>query len=252
MSEELTKHKDKTMDLILSGTSLPMEFKTLGPKELEAISAGMPAVRRNMEIFGRRNSQVTSKLMSLSMLKLGFFGAIKQCDAQINRKKDAVKEHYFRILKQINKIEKLEHDLKDEKIDEFIARAKQIEVNRLRTGLADIRVHYEHSLKEILMFMETKKEIMEANGVREDFDEADYIEAEIKEHVMTVFQHCLRDLQVNGQANQGTLEYLEQLGINPAVAYAEGRKYLASLTEKSDVNDLFVWYDEMFKKYGKE
>jgi len=252
MNKELTEYKDNTLDLILSGTSLPMEFKTLGSKELQAIADGMPAVRRNMEIFGRKNSQVTSKLMSLQMLKLGPYNAIRQCDAQINRKKDAVKENYFKVLKEINKIEKLEHDLEYKDIDKFSARSIKIEVDKLRTNLADMRVHYEHSLKEILMYMETKKEIMEAHNISEDWSEEEWIEAELKENLMTAFQHALRDIQVTGNANMGTLEFLEQFGVNPVIAYAEARKYLSEMRGEIDVTALYRWYDEMYLKYKDE
>jgi len=114
----------------------------------------------------------------------------------------------------------------------------------------------EHAYKEMYMYMETKKEIMEANDIKEDFTEEDFLNAEVKENLMTAFQHTLRDLQVSGSANQGSLEYLEQFGVNPAVAYAEARKYLHELQSQKDmtidITRLYAWYEEMYEKYKDE
>lgn len=250
MTKVLTEYKDTTMDVIEN--TMQMDFQTLGKAELLEIAEGMVDVRRNMNIYGRRNSQVTSKLMSLTMLKLGFWSAIKQCDAQINTKYNAVKENYFRLEKKKVTLAKYEQKLNGADLDKFQRQYLEIEVFKIRTELHDVTVHIEHSYKEILMYQRTKKEIMEANGVREDFDEADFLEAEVKENLMTAFQHALRDIMVNGMANHGTLEYLEQFGVNPVIAYAEAKKYLSEMSGDISIESLYRWYDEMYNLYKDE
>jgi len=252
MTKALTEYKHFDLDII--NDEMALDFKVLGPRELQKISEGMVDVKRDMIVFGRKNSQVTSKLMSLQMLKLGPMAAIKQADAQVNNKYNAIKENYFKIQKTKNRIAKYEHMLDNDELDQFKRRDLEISIYKEKVGLNDATVHVEHSLREIGMYMEVKKEIMEANNIREDFDEGDFIEAEIKENIMTMFQHVIRDLSVNGAANHGSLEWVEQFGIHPAIAYAEGRKYLAGLREGDsiDVTHLYSWYDEMYLKYKDE
>ncbi len=249
---DLVEYKDVSLDII--NETLALDFKTIGKAELMEISKGMLDVRRNMEIYGRRNSQVTSKLMSLTMLKHGPYGAMKQCDAQYKNKYDAVKENWFKVQKKKVKLDKFEHELDTKELDEFQRRNLEIDIFKAKTELYDITVHMEHAYKEMLMFKRSKEEIMEANNIPANFSEEDYIEAEVKENLMTAFQHCLRDIMVNGMANHGTLEWMEQFGIQPAIAYAEARKYLAGLKggQDIDVQNLYSWYDEMYLKYKDE
>ena len=250
---ELSEYK-KDLSLDIINETMALGFTTIGKNELAKISTGMVDVRRNMEVYGRRNSQVTSKLMSLTMLKHGPYGALKQCDAQIKNKYEAVKENWFKLQETKNDVEKWEKKLDSDELDEHERRQLEIKVFKGRTGLHDAGVHIEHAYKEMLMYMECKSEIMEANDIPEEFDEGDYIDAEVKENLTTAFQHALRDLQVSGAANMGTLEYLEQFGVNPTVAYAEARKYLAELNNNPsiDVQALYDWYDEMYEKYKDE
>lgn len=252
--KELIEYKDLSLDVIRD--TLSLDFKTIGETELQVIAEGMLGVRRNMEVYGRRNSQVTSKLMTLSMLKHGPYGAIKQCDAQINKKYNAVKENWFKLQKKKVKLDKLEHKLQNDKLDEFQVRYLEIDIFKIKTELHDVTVHIEHAYKEMYMYMDVKKEIMESNNIPEKFSEENFIEAEIRENLTTAFQHALRDIQVNNMSNHGTLEWMEQFGVNPAVAYAEARQYLNSISntniELIDVENLYKWYDEMYEKYKNE
>lgn len=93
--KDLVEMKDPAMDIILSSTYLPQKFETIGTKELAEIRADLPVLHKNMNVYGRRNSQVTGKMMSLQMLRHGPYNAMRQCDAMINNKKEALKKQVF-------------------------------------------------------------------------------------------------------------------------------------------------------------
>ena len=74
-----------------------VEFFTLGDKELDQIVEKMPEINRATKAFGKQNTQVTGRLMSLTMLGTSAYHRIKQCLAKIERKRGALKENIYRL-----------------------------------------------------------------------------------------------------------------------------------------------------------
>lgn len=248
----IVKFEDKSLQMILSQVGLPQEFKVIGEKQLQYIADKMPDVYRNKEIFGRQNSQVSSKFMTLQMLKHGVHNAIKQIDAQIDKKREAIKENGFRLMKEQNELERLYDKLNNPNIDKFDKKDIEIDIMQKECNMADSRVSMEHTFKEIGVFMKTKEEIMKNNNISADWDESDWIKAEIKENIQTAFLHAVRDIEMTGRLNCGTSEWLFQFGINPSVVVVEVMIYLGTLTNQSDINALYDFLDRMYEKFGNE
>jgi hypothetical protein len=246
------KFEDKTLQVILTQAGLPQEFRTIGKKELQVIADNMPAVYRNMEIYGRKNSQVMGKMMSLQMLRHGPYNAIRQCDSMINSKREALKENGFKLMKENNDLELLYEQLLDDNLTKHQKKDIEIDIMKKECGIADARVSIEHALKEIYMYMMTKKEIMEKHNISDTWSEEEFIGAEIKENIQTAFQHAVRDIQMTGRLNVGTCEWLEQFGINPAIALVEVVEYLKTLNSTSDITNLYSFYDDMYDRYKDE
>lgn len=249
--KEVAVYDDPVLSVIMSSVGLPQEFKVIKERQLAFIAAEMPEVYRQKEVYGRKNSQVTGKLMTLQMLRFGPYNAIKQCAAQIDHKREAVKENTFKLAKLKNEIEQLEEQVQTTE-DKYKLRDMDLDIIKKRMDLADARVHIEHALREIYMYLQTIKEIKKAHNIPDNFDEAQYTEAEVKENVQTAFQHCYRDVLMTGRLNVGTMEWLEQFGIEPAVAFVEVQKYISSIADHHDVTKLYAWYDAMYEKYGTE
>ena len=189
--------------------------------------------------------------MTLAMLRFGPYNAIKQCAAQCENKREAVKENTFKLAKVKNTIEKLE-DAYTKETDPYKLRNIELDIIKKKMDMADARVHVEHALREIYMYLQTIKEIKAAHNIPDNFDEENFIDAEVKENVQTMFQHAYRDVLMTGRLNVGTMEWLEQFGVEPAAAFIEVQKYMASMKEGHDVNNLYAWYDEMYEKFGQE
>ncbi len=97
--------------------------------------------------------------------------------------------------------------------------------------------------------------IMESNGY-ESFDEIDFEKEEEEYHIKTAINQSIRIMRMTGRIDQGNQEYLEQCGINPAVAEKEILCFL--LLEKQHLLDsdgdlstatLYTFIDNCYKKF---
>jgi len=249
-----------------------VEFKTIDEKSLEIIADRMPEINRATNVFGRQNSQTTGKLMSLNMISQGPYRRMKQCLAKIERKREALKENMFKLKKsKINLERKLyERELLQKEISEFIAvdmdvtmkgfnlQELDIEIQETAAGISDSNIYIEAAIKEIGMYQDAYEEIRKNNNIPKNWDEKNYEESEIEEHVRTAFLHAIRDIEMTGRLNVGTHEYLEQYGINPHTAAALARTYLervesmAQAQEYPSIDVLYEFLDKMYSIFKNE
>lgn len=251
MTKELIIYEPQNLMLMLSSVGLPQIFKVMDDNKLAFIAQNLPAVYREKEVYGRHNSQVTSKLMSLTMLKHGVFGALKQIGAQIENKRNALKENTIKLAKLKNTTEELTERILTE-TNKYRIREMELDIMSNEMSLADARVSVEQTLREIYMFLQTRKEIMESHNIPEDFDEKMFVEYEIKENLMSAFQNAFRDILQTGRLNIGTEEWLSQYGVHPLVATIEVSKYVSGIKDDIDINHFYAWLDEMYNKYKDE
>lgn len=225
------------------GNNLP----SLSEKAIAKIQERMPEIHRATKAFGRTNSPVENKLMSLNMISHSPYKQLKQCLSQIEKKRNALKEAYFKAAKDENKLNQLQSKLQDENLDRFEKRNIEIEITELQSNMADSKIYIEGALKSIGDFQDAYEQIRKNNNIPENWDEKDFIEAEFENHIKSAFQHAMRDLQC-GRAAISTLEYFEQYGIKPAIGYAEARKYIVE-NKDENIESLYAWYEEMYEKY---
>jgi len=248
---KLTKYEPKNLMTLLSSVGMPQDFQVMDEAKLQFINEQLPAFYREKEVWGRQNSQVTSKLMSLTMLKHGVFGALTQIGAQVEAKRNALKENTIKLAKVRNKVDRLNAQLAKE-TDQYKIKDIQLDIIKHEMNISDSRTAIEHALREVYMYLQTRKEIMESNNIPENFDEELYIEHEIKDNLQSAFQLALREVVQTGRIGQSSEEWLSQFGVHPLIGFGEVNKYLASITEDVDINHFYKWLDEMYDKYKDE
>lgn len=211
------------------------QFNVFDEAKLARIADDMPEINRATKVFGRKNTQTTNKLMTLTMLAdASPYRVLYQCLAQIETKRGAVKENTFKLQKDKVKMKRLIYEIqqiKDKLLDTnvdcaedktmlgFVLEEKQIELQELATSVSDSMLYLEGALKEIASFQSAYKQICKNKGLPEKWDEVDFEKAEIKHHVRMAFLHAYRDIMAHGRLGMGTLEYLQQFGINPNTAF---------------------------------
>ena len=176
---------------------------------------------------------------------------MKQCMAQIDNKKTALTESYFRMKKIAFKIKQWE-----EKGDEY----SLILAEEGKVGLIDGQEAIEHAMREIKMYQQAYDDIAESYGIDETWDEADFEKLEEENHIRMAFRNGVRNVMTNGTLGNGTLEYLEQFGIHPMTAHQLIHQYVND-TQKiieegkaPTVEHLYEFLDncgEMFKDAHK-
>lgn len=241
-----------------------VEFKTMTDEKLKMIAERMPEIDRATVAFGKQNSQTTTKLMSLTMIAASATHRLKQCLAQIERKRAALKENIFKLRKEKIELDKKIYlrDLllnKDRDVDEeFDLRLLEIEIEEKVSSISDSNIYIEACLKEIGSIQDAYDEICKNNNIPPDWDEKYYEEAEIGEHIRMSFLHGVRDFLMTGRLNVGTCEYFEQYGINPVAASIFIQNYFKvcdKMIENQgvpDIETLYCFLDDMYSKFKDE
>lgn len=251
-----------------------VEFHTLTEKHLKQIADKMPEINRATKAFGKQNTQVTGRLMSLTMLGTSAYHRLKQCLAKIERKRGALKENIYRLRKDKISLDRLIHNRKqlldliehpvedttenDLKELNWDVQMLDIEIEEKIANLCDSNIYVEAALKEIGHYQTAYEQILKNNNIPENWNEKDFEEGEVEEHVKMAFLHCVRDVMMTGRLNVGSHEYLEQFGIHPYTAFLLVQGYLGTI--EKDVNNnkfpsiesLYEFLDQMHENFKGE
>jgi hypothetical protein len=234
------------------------ELKVFDETKLTKIANDMVEIDRSTNSFGRKNTQTTNKLMTLTMLANSSpYRILRQCLAEIEKKRSAIKGSRFKLIKKkiaFNKLEDEVEDLKeqykkekDPKIKrdiEYQILNKKVSIEEKRSSIEDSILYIEGALKEIASFQSSYNQIRKNNNIPENWDEKDFEESEIKHHVRMAFLLAFRDVKAHGKIGMGTLEYLHQFGIHPDQASIE-----VALLQQQIETKLFV-FNEKGQKIG--
>ena len=195
---------------------------TITDEKLAVIAEKMVAIDRANHTAGRSQTQTTNQLMSLTMMTDSPYRRLRQCMSQIERKRTALEESYFKMQKK-----QLQIKLWYEKGDEMsVVRAKEAE-----SGMIRQKDYIDAAFKEIATFQCAYDEIRESHNIPENWDEKDAELAEIDHHIKQAFRQAHRDMVNTGRIGLGNMEYLEQYGIHIQTATKIIADYIASEDE---------------------
>ena len=211
---------------------------TISAEALTKICDRLPELHRTKSAVGRRNSQTTSTLMTMTMLADSPYRQMKQCLSQIDNKRNALIEAHFNTKKNRVKIKRWE----DSK----------------RVGIEQMRSSAENAMKEIGMYQDIYDEIRTTHGIPEDWDEEDFESSEIENAIRMGFRQSIQNLMSTGKIAVSTVEYWEQFGIHPMVGEKLSREYMASVQKELDANkhpsvqSLHLFLDQMVETFKDE
>ena len=192
---------------------------TITDKKLAIIAEKMVEIDRVNHTAGRSQTQTTNQLMSLTMMTDSPYRRLRQCMSQIERKRKALEEAYFKMQKK-----KLLVDQWYEKGDEMsVIRAREAE-----SGMIRQKDYIDAAFKEIATFQCAYDEIRESHNIPENWDEKDAELAEIDHHIKQAFRQAHRDMVNTGRIGLGNMEYMEQYGIHIQTATRVIADYIAS------------------------
>lgn len=233
------------------------ELHTFDDTSLAKMSDSMVEINRVSNVFGRKNSQVTNKLMTLNMVQDSTpYRVMRQCVAEIEDRRGAVKENIFKLRRdKVHLEEKVARlaVMRAESVDTYVVACQVIDIEELISSIEDSMIYLEGALKDVYSFQSAYEQIKVNKEIPDKWDEHDFEDNEIKSHVRFAFLLVYRNMTSTGRMDAGTLEYLHQFGIHPQQAWNEVNSYNQSLTEGAEVSyEAFeLWLDAMFVKYGE-
>jgi len=254
MKNELSLKKNKLNSIITkAGDINSLDFKTIDNKALDEINEWMPEVNRAVSCFNKQNSQTTSSLMQLNMIDAGPYRMLRQILAQVEKKRAALKENIYKI-----ELKKLKYKELQEQLEEVTGLKKEkteLKMNKIVCDIVDAQGPIEAAIKELGALKRRYQEICKNKGIPKNWDEEDFEKAEIEHHIKSIFRNAIRDV-MQGNHNMGTMEYMEQFGINPITAYNLVYAYIGkvknSINKMPDITSHYQFYDEMYKLFKEE
>lgn len=239
-----------------------LTFKTIDEAKMNEIVEFMPEANRAVAAFQKQNSQTTSSLMTLGMLEAGPYRTLRQILAQVEKKRAALKENIYNLEEKKLEYEELGKQLKEittEDLPEGIEERKLcLKRDKIASDIVDATGHIEAALKELGAYKNRYEEVKKNNNIPDNWSEEDFENAEVEHHIKAMFRNAIRD-RMQGSHNMGTMEYMEQFGINPLVAYAmvdqyinNTRKFMAEKQMAPDINAHYEFFDKMYELFGNE
>ena len=222
-------------------------LSTTTDEKLAIIASKMPEINRANHTAGRSQTQTTNQLMSLTMMTDSPYRLMRQCLSQIERKRSALEESYFKMKKKSIMIKQWY-----EKGDEMsVIKAQEAQSQALRQ-----KDYIDGALKEIATFQCSYDEIRKSHNIPEKWDERDAEIAEIDHHIKQAFRQAHRDVVQTGSITGGNMEYMEQYGIHIQTATKIIRDYVASEDEMISqgkmptVQHLYAFLDSMAVQFN--
>ena len=223
---------------------------TITSKKLAKISERMVEIDRANLTAGKRNTQTTTQLMTLTMLTDSPYRRLRQILAQVEKKRSAVEDSYFAHQKLMLEVEEWK-----EKDDEL----SRIKISEAMVGVERSKKYLDGALREIGALQDAYEEIRKSNGIPELWDEEDAELDEIRHHVRQVFRQAHRDMVMTNRISQGNAEYMEQYGIHLQTAqrvigdYINGcEKMMSEDGVMPTVDHLYEFLDVCVENFGQE
>ena len=219
---------------------------TITDEKLEIISQKMVEIDRANHTAGCSQTQTTNQLMSLTILTDSPYRMMRQCLSQIERKRAALEETYFKMKKKAIEIKQWY----EEGSEMSVLLAQEAEAQAFRQ-----KDYIDGALKEIATFQCSYDEIRESHNIPEKWDERDAELAEIDHHIKQAFRQAHRDMVSTGRISLGNMEYMEQYGIHIQTAtrviadYISTEEEMISEGNMPTVAHLYAFLDRMAETF---
>jgi len=215
------------------------QLKTITQEHLAEMAKNMPEIDRATTAFGKHQSQFMNFIMTVSALTPE--RNMRQILAEIERKREALRENESKIKHQIieheekrfelgkllDELAETEPDCDDFIMLQFKIAHLKVDIEKIESDLASARLYYESALKDIYSYQQAYNDISEKYDLA-NWDEEDFERNEERYHIMKAFEQAFSFALQYGFIDAGNQEYFKQLGINPLQAQADIMSYVAT------------------------
>lgn len=238
-------------DLITSSSfdnSLPAKYQTM----LTQISEHFPLIEKATRHFNKSQSQFMNHTMTVSQPTE--IRSMRQILAEIERRKQALNEAYFKWRKQKVR-RKIKETALETETDPFKRELLEIEIEEINSKIASSMGYIEGAIRTVASYMAQFNNLLKKTGIEELTEEV-FEKDEERYHIMTAFTQALIAARARGGViDEGNHIYFHQIGINGTMAQKEISSYLANegrnLSEGKSIkhSNVLSWLDEMAERY---
>ena len=229
-------------------TVLARDLRSLDAIALARIEQGLVEHERESAIFGRSQTQTTLKLMSLTMLAAAPYRRLRQCAAEIERRKQALDDAGYKLRRA--QLDAAEYRRRAEnETDQYARDCLLLDADKDDAGIRSSRSYVEGALKDIAALIDVRDQIVRTHEIRAGWDEADAEAGEIEHHLRSIFRLAYRDWMHTGRISHAACEYAEQFGVHPAVLRRRVQEYVIACEEALSagsaptIESLAAWLD---------
>ena len=192
-------------------------------KMIQKIDDSMPVILEGQQNFFKTQSQFMDRMLTISHPTP--LRNLRQILAEIQKSKMALEHAYLknkkrriRIKQKQQKIEQISDPIEKELIE--------VEISENRINISDTEKYMAGALRKIAAYVEQYESILARTG-KNSFSEEDFEMEECRYHVGKAFEQALTAARSRGGViDEGNHIYLQQIGVNGAIAQAEITAYL--------------------------
>lgn len=208
-----------------ANTALAPFYSTHG-NMIRDIKTNLPAINKDMSIFGKTQSQFMDVMMTVSHPTP--IRNLRQISAQINRTMSALQEAGFNIRKK-----QIQAEIKQKEATEFYqigdelhGKLSEVEAEELLTQIKSTEMYISGAIRKVKNYIDQYQSILQKIG-KTELTEDDFEQEEARYHVMRAFQQALSAARSRGGTiDEGNFIYFQQIGVNGSVAQKHVRDFL--------------------------
>ena len=215
---------------------------TMTPEKIRKIGEQLVEVDKATQTLGRSKTQTQQQLQTLTMIASSPYRRIRQCLAQIEDRRRALEDTYFKHKENAIRIKELE-----EKGDE----ASLLEVEKILYKQERAKQYIDGAFKELGTYISAMEEIKKAHNIPDDYTQEMVEKEEPRHHLRQAFMQSYRDMMMHGKISQGNAEYLTSYGVHLSVGKRFLEQYIAECEKLIDdghlptIEHLYVFLDRM-------
>jgi hypothetical protein len=204
---------------------------SISKESYDNVISRLPEFHRVSSIIGHSTSQTSYSLQTMNMVSDSPMSRMKQCQAQIGKRFNALREAHF-------KVEKMKLEIID--LGKNNDRYSQLDILDKSSTIQEIIKTMNQSFREIGMFQDMYDSIMKNNNIPANWTEKDFEYQEMENMIKASYRLAIQDITHSGRCGQAVVEYWEQLGIHPQVGEIETRLYMSSIQEALEKGDIIT------------
>jgi hypothetical protein len=167
---------------------------------------------------------------------------LRQICAELDRRRMALSEAKYNIMRKRLKIDKLNHKLSNNSVDEFKKRAIIIDIADLEDQIEFTMVKFSGAMRDVEFLYELYIKLRDKYG-EPSIEESEKVQLEA--NLCRAITQSMWDIRSTGRISQGNQEYLQQCGVSPDFISSEIINFYNSKYKDAGINAINTFINNL-------